>query len=144
MGQEIPNLQPNYIFGKNSHENPVYYVQYAHARCANILVKWSGSIDDVIRSQTRPPLDQPDELALLQKLGDYTEVIQICAEDFSPHYVTNYLRELSVLLHRYYNSTQVLSVEDPLRRTRISLIAAVKQVLKNGLSLLDVSAPNKM
>ena len=127
-----------------NNENPVYYVQYAHARCANILIKWSGSLDEVVSCENHPPLDQPDELALLQKLGEYTEVIQICAEDFSPHHVTNYLRELSVLLHRYYNSTQVLSVEDPLRQTRISLIAAVKQVLKNGLSLLDVSAPNKM
>ncbi len=127
-----------------NNENPVYYVQYAHARCANILAKWSGSIDEVVRCQNHLPLDQSDELALLQKLGEYSEVIKICVEDFSPHYLTNYLRELAVLLHRYYNSTQVLSAEGLLRQTRISLIAAVKQVLKNGLSLLNVSAPNKM
>jgi arginyl-tRNA synthetase len=89
-------------------------------------------------------LGTTQELALLQRLSDYPETLEGAARDLAPHAVAFYVRELAAEFHSYYNSTRVLVEEEPLRLARLALVAAVRQVLRNGLALLGVSAPEKM
>ena len=133
----------NLAKAKNN-ENPVFYVQYAHARCSSLMSKWKGKKEELISFSKQANLDKPDELLIMQKLAEYPDVLKKCCQDLIIHNVPTYLREVSYLLHRYYTTTQVLSADEPERSARVALIAAVKQVLNNGLSLLGVSAPDKM
>jgi arginyl-tRNA synthetase len=126
-----------------SNENPVYYVQYAHARVCSVLTQWGGNIDD-LQEVNADTLSSPSELALLQKLIDFPDTIEMAAKEFSPHLIAFYLRELASEFHSYYNSTRFLVPEIPLQHARLALIASIRQVLHNGLTLLDVSAPDKM
>ena len=90
------------------------------------------------------PLTSPAELSLLQKLIDYPEMVEAAAKELSPHLIAFFLKELAGEFHSYYNATRFLVPEAPLRLARLGLIAAVRQVLVNGLELLGVSAPEKM
>lgn len=126
-----------------SNENPVYYVQYAHARICSVLTQWEGNIDD-LQEVNVDALSTPAELALLQKLIDFPDTIEIAAKESSPHLIAFYLRELASEFHSYYNSTRFLVPEIPLQHARLALIASIRQVLHNGLTLLGVSAPDKM
>ncbi len=123
-----------------SEENPVYYVQYAHARLTSVLQKagdYSGPFSaDVLVS--------PHEDALARKIADYPEVLATMARDLTPHLLPYYLREVAALFHSYYNAEQFLVDDVALRRSRLQLVAATGQVLRNGLALLGVSAPEKM
>lgn len=126
-----------------SNENPVYYVQYAHARVFSVLAQWDGDIADLVAANTEG-LSNPAELALLQKLIDYPDTVEMAAKEFSPHLIAFYLRELASEFHSYYNSTRFLVPEIPLQLARLALVASIRQVLNNGLRLLGVSAPDKM
>ncbi|PSJ18514.1 arginine--tRNA ligase [Nitrosomonas supralitoralis] len=126
-----------------SNENPVYYVQYAHARVCSVLAQWDGNVDKLHEANT-DALSSPAELALLQKLIDFPDILEIAAKEFSPHLIAFYLRELASEFHSYYNSTRFLVPEIPLQHARLALIASVRQVLNKGLTLLGVSAPVKM
>ncbi len=126
-----------------SNENPVYYVQYAHARVCSVLAQWDGDAADLVDADTAA-LFNPAELALLQKLIDFPDTVEMAAKEFSPHIIAFYLRELASEFHSYYNSTRFLVPEVPLQHARLALIAAIRQVLSNGLMLLGVSAPDKM
>ena len=126
-----------------SNENPVYYVQYAHARVCSVLAQWDGDSCDLVEADTAA-LSSPAELALLQKLIDFPDTVEMAAKEFSPHLIAFYLRELASEFHSYYNSTRFLVPEIPLQYARLALIAAIRQVLSNGLTLLGVSAPDKM
>ncbi|MDE2388310.1 MAG: arginine--tRNA ligase [Betaproteobacteria bacterium] len=126
-----------------SNENPVYYVQYAHARVCSVLAQWDGDAADLAEAGT-DALSSPAELALLQKLIDFPDTVEMAAKEFSPHLIAFYLRELASEFHSYYNSTRFLVPEIPLQHARLALIAATRQVLSNGLALLGVSAPDKM
>jgi len=126
-----------------SNENPVYYVQYAHARVCSVLAQWDGDMNDLIEASTEA-LSSPAELALLQKLIDFPDTVEMAAKEFSPHLIAFYLRELASEFHSYYNSTRFLVPEIPLQHARLALIASIRQVLNNGLRLLGVSAPDKM
>lgn len=126
-----------------SNENPVYYVQYAHARVCSVLAQWDGDAADLVEADTAA-LSDPAELALLQKLIDFPDTVEMAAKEFSPHIIAFYLRELASEFHSYYNSTRFLVPEVPLQHARLALIAAIRQVLSNGLMLLGVSAPDKM
>jgi len=126
-----------------SNDNPVYYVQYAHARVCSVLEQW-GEDPAALASADPGPLTSPAELSLLQKLIDYPETVDAAAKELSPHLIAFYLRELAGEFHSYYNATRFLVPEVPLRLARLALIAAIRQVLKNGLALLGVSAPEKM
>ena len=126
-----------------SNDNPVYYVQYAHARVCSVLAQWDGEIDDLVEASAEA-LTSPAELALLQKLIDFPDTVEMAAKEFSPHLIAFYLRELASEFHSYYNSTRFLVPEIPLQSARLALIAAIRQVLNNGLRLLGVSAPDKM
>jgi arginyl-tRNA synthetase len=126
-----------------SNENPVYYVQYAHARVCSVLAQWDGDMNDLVEASAEA-LSSPAELALLQKLIDFPDTVEMAAKEFSPHLIAFYLRELASEFHSYYNSTRFLVPEIPLQHARLALIASIRQVLNNGLRLLGVSAPDKM
>jgi arginyl-tRNA synthetase len=126
-----------------STENPVYYVQYAHARICSVLETWGGHEPD-LREANLALLTGEQELELLRWIVEYPQVIEDAARELAPHLIAFYLRELSAAFHSYYNSERIL-VEDPtLQHARLALVLAVRQVLRNGLRLLGVSAPGKM
>jgi len=130
-----------------NNDNPVYYVQYAHARICSVLANWrEQERGDTarLRDADLRPLQSPQALALLLQLAKYPEMLSAAAHDFAPHDVTFYLRELAACYHSYYDAERIL-VDDPLvKRARLALVAATAQVLHNGLAVLGVSAPEKM
>jgi arginyl-tRNA synthetase len=130
-----------------SSDNPVYYVQYAHARVCSVLAQ----AGDKGLSATISPgvtnldlLQQAHERALLKTLSRYPEVVEASALQEEPHQLTHYVRELANDFHTYYNAHQFLVDDEAERDARIKLILAVRQVLRNGLNLLGVSAPERM
>lgn len=126
-----------------SNENPVYYIQYAHARCSSVLEKWGGDEHMLVNADVSQLVEQ-DELLCLQKLLELPEVVEVAARDLAPHMIAFYLRDLAAVFHSYYNSTQILIDDTAVREARLSLVASIRQVLRNGLALLGVSAPDKM
>jgi arginyl-tRNA synthetase len=132
-----------------SEENPVYYVQYAHARVSRMLDQWRrqfpGAADVAALAHADPgPLAEPRELALAARLGDFPDVLAAAADELAPHQVAFYLRELAGEFHSYYNAVHVLVPEQASRHARLALSVAVRQVIANGLRLLGVSAPERM
>lgn len=126
-----------------SNDNPVYYIQYAYARVCSVMAQWNEDTQ-VLHSADTEMLTNPMELALLQKLIDFPDMVESAAREFAPHLIAFYLRELASEFHSYYNATRFLVEEIPLRHARLALVASIQQVLHNGLALLDVSAPEKM
>ena len=126
-----------------SEENPVYYVQYAHARVCSVLAQWGGEVVNVMETSLTPLVEER-EIALMKRLAEYPEIIEIAAREFAPHQIAYYLRELAGEFHGYYNSTRFLVPEEPVKLARLALAVATRQVLRNGLGLLGVSAPEKM
>ncbi len=128
---------------QKNNDNPVYYVQYAHARICSVLAAWGGdvaSLADVDLS----PLDTPAAQALMLQLAKYPDMLTAAAQDFAPHDVTFYLRDLAASYHSYYDAERILVEDAAVKRARLALVAATAQVLHNGLSVLGVSAPTKM
>ncbi len=123
-----------------SEENPVYYVQYAHARISSMMREWSGSLEGVDLA----PLVEPREASLLQQLADYPDVLASAVAELAPHQVAFYLRELAGEFHSYYNAVRILKADEPYRPPRLAMCAAIRQVLKNGLALIGVAAPERM
>lgn len=130
----------------NSDENPVYYVHYAHARICRMLAQYSESEADLeaLKGVDLSPLTAPREASLLQKLAEYPEMLEKALDELGPHQVAFYLRDLAGELHSYYNAERVLVDDVPTKMARLALILATRQVLRNGLSLIGVSAPNQM
>ena len=126
-----------------SNDNPVYYIQYAHARISTVLAQWGGE-RLALMGADMSVLDSEYETALLQRMIDYPQVIETAAEDLAPHLVAFYLKELAADFHSYYNASRFLVEDGRIKLARLALIAAVAQVIKNGLALLGVSAPEKM
>jgi arginyl-tRNA synthetase len=126
-----------------TNDNPVYYIQYAHARICSVLNQWAGDVNS-LKTVNLSPLDMPNEAKLMQRLSEYPEVVNDAATDLAPHAIANYLKECASDLHSYYNDTKFLVDDAPTKLARLALIAATQQVLKNGLNLLGVSAPHKM
>ena len=129
-----------------SNENPVYYVQYAHARICSIFTqaKERGlNIEDLPQSDFSLLVNE-NENALLSLLQRFPEVVQHAARDYEPHQLTYYLRDLATAFHSFYNSTKFLDAEQIQRNAMLALCTAVQQVLANGLNIVDVSAPEKM
>jgi arginyl-tRNA synthetase len=130
-----------------TNDNPVYYVQYAHARVCSVMhqlrergLEWNR--DNGLAHLTR--LDTPHETALMTELSRYPEIVEAAAANLEPHLVAQYLRELANALHAYYHAHQFIVDDADLRDARLALIAAARQVLSNGLDLLGVSAPESM
>ncbi|MEO8103705.1 MAG: arginine--tRNA ligase, partial [Betaproteobacteria bacterium] len=126
-----------------SEDNPVYYVQYAHARVCSVLAQWGGNVD-TLAGVDLSPLANRYESDLLRALADFPELLATAARELSPHLVCVYLGELAARLHSYYNAEKFLVEDEKLKLARLALIVATRQVLRNGLAVLGVSAPEKM
>ena len=126
-----------------TNDNPVYYIQYAHARICSVLAQWGGETNS-LKTIDLSPLNMPNEAKLMQRLSEYPEIVVNAGSDLAPHTIANYLKECASDLHSYYNDTKFLVDDAPTKLARLALIAATQQVLKNGLHLLGVSAPHKM
>ena len=126
-----------------NNDNPVYYVQYAHARICSVLAAWGGDAATLANADLSP-LQSPQALGLMLVLARYPEMLTTAAADFSPHDVTFYLRELSSSYHSYYDVERILVDDTAVKHARLALVAATRQVLQNGLAVLGVSAPQKM
>ena len=126
-----------------NNDNPVYYVQYAHARICSVLASWAGDAAALARVDLSP-LDSPQALGLMLLLAKYPDMLTDAADGFAPHDVTFYLRELAACYHSYYDAERILVEDEPVKLARLALVAATAQVLRNGLAVLGVSAPQKM
>ena len=126
-----------------NNDNPVYYVQYAHARISSVLAAWGGDAQ-ALAAVDRTPLQSPQALALMLQLAKYPEMLSAAAQDFAPHDVSFYLRDLAACYHSYYDVERILVDDEPVRLARLALVAATAQVLRNGLAMLGVDAPQKM
>ena len=128
---------------QESSENPVYYVQYAHARICSVSRQLrERGIERKAGDHTL--LIQDSELDLLRRLSRFPEVIQSAASDHAPHQIAYYLRDVATDFHSFYNKERILDCDDALRDARLDLIDSVRQVLANGLDIIGVSAPDKM
>ena len=128
---------------QKNNDNPVYYVQYAHARICSVLSSWGGDVGG-LQAVDLTALQSPQALALLLLLAKYPEMLTAAAQDFAPHDVTFYLRELAACYHSYYDAERILVDDEAVKLARLALVAATAQVLHNGLAVLGVSAPQKM
>jgi len=126
-----------------SDENPVYYVQMAHARICSVLAQWDGD-ESTLSAVDLSPLTAPREALLMAKLAAYPDMLQHALEELGPHQVAFYLRDLAGELHSYYNAERVLVDDNALKLARLALMMATRQVLRNGMALIGVSAPNRM
>lgn len=133
---------------KQTNENPVFYVQYVHARIASILRKAKEeqgiTPPDNGRDGSLERLEAPEELQMMKRLGRYPDVVASGAELLEPHRITFYLMDLASAFHSYYNKHKVLTEDQSLTRARLYLVLAVQKVIRNGLTLLGVSAPETM
>ncbi len=133
---------------KNNKDNPLFYIQYAHARICRLFerLEEQGVSSDFLETDfTKGELSLDKETTLLRLLDNYSQVIKNSADNYAAHYLINYLRDLASALHSYYDSGQVKFLEEnEQQKLRIALLSATKQVLKNGLSLSGVTAPEKM
>lgn len=131
-----------------SNDNPVFYVQYAHARLCSIfeVAKERGIQFDMktIGYETLGLLQVQQEIELMKMLGEYPEMLADCAKSLEPHYIPYYLHQLVALFHSYYHDNRILSDDQALTEARLRLAAAIKEVIGNALQLLGVSAPQKM
>jgi len=133
---------------KQSDENPVFYVQYAHARICSVIEQFKARLGDAasegLASANLTPLEAPSESALMKKLADYPEVLAAAASTLSPHEIAFYLRDLAAVFHSFYAAERVIVDDLSLARARLALLAATRQVIANALAVLGVSAPARM
>ncbi len=132
---------------QKNNDNPVYYVQYAHARICSVINTWrekEGGQRSALKDVDLSVLDSPAAQHLMLQLAKYPEMLTAAAQDFAPHDVTFYLRELAASYHSYYDAERILVEDEKLKLARLALVAATAQVLHNGLAVLGVSAPEKM
>jgi arginyl-tRNA synthetase len=130
-----------------SNDNPVYYIQYAHARVASVKrqLQERGITHDGARGlNSLARLTEPQELQLVKRLASYPELVQQCAVQRAPHTLVHYLRDLANDFHTYYSAHQFIVEDATLRDARLTLALATQIVIRNGLGLLGVSAPDTM
>ena len=126
-----------------NNDNPVYYVQYAHARICSVLTAWGGDVA-ALQGVDLSALDGAQAQALMLQLAKYPEMLTAAAADEAPHDVTFYLRDLAASYHSYYDAERILVDDEAVKLARLALVAATAQVLHNGLAVLGVSAPRRM
>lgn len=129
---------------EHSNENPVFYVQYAHARISSILRQMAEEGMELTSECKLSVLSTPEEQELIKKLGEYEELIAQSAKERAPHRIAKYVYDLAGLFHSFYNQCRVLGVEKDIQEARLALIKAVGHTLKHGLNILGVSAPERM
>lgn len=129
-----------------TNENPVYYIQYAHARVCSVVKQWgdAGGNEAELAGADLGLLTHPRELAVAARLAAFPEVVANAAADLAPHQVAFYLKDLAADFHSYYNAERMLVDDAALARSRVALAAAVRQVIRNGMALLGVSCPASM
>jgi arginyl-tRNA synthetase len=130
-----------------SEENPVYYVQMAHARVCSVfrqLQEKGFTYEREVGEENVSRLSEPHEKALIRRLTSYPEVLDEATHALEPHQLAHYLKDLAGEFHAYYNAHKFIIDDVGLRNARLNLVAATRQVLENGLKLLGVSAPEKM
>jgi arginyl-tRNA synthetase len=130
-----------------SNDNPVYYIQYAHARVASVMKQLAArelQYDASMASESLDRLDSAQEQAVLRELARYPEVVLQATAARSPHTLVHYLREFANSFHTWYNASTFIVEDAALRNARLALALGVRQVIANGLALLGVSAPDSM
>lgn len=129
-----------------TNENPVYYIQYAHARVCSLLAQWNGDgeAQAALAKADLARLDSPHELAVAAKLAEFPEIVNAAASELAPHLIAFYLKDLAATFHSYYNAERMLVDDAALMNSRIALASAVRQVIRNGLTMLGVSCPQSM
>ncbi|RTL57041.1 MAG: arginine--tRNA ligase [Rhodocyclaceae bacterium] len=126
-----------------STENPVYYIQYAHARICSVLGQWNGD-EATLAKADLSSLGSERELALCARLGAFPGLIEAAAREYAPHLVAAYLKDLAADFHGWYNSDRMLVEDEAVKQARLALTLATRQALRNGLNILGVSAPESM
>jgi|TARA_B110000208_G_scaffold106580_1_gene132249 arginyl-tRNA synthetase len=126
-----------------NNENPVYYIQYAHARIQRVLMQWGGELHS-LRSTAEYKYETLLEKKLIKKIEEFPEVVEGATNDLAPHQIANYLKECAADLHGYYNDTKFLVENNNEKNGRLSLIFATQHIIKTGLNLLGISAPDSM
>jgi arginyl-tRNA synthetase len=126
-----------------TNDNPVYYIQYAHARICAVLTQANVKPED-LQNFDEALLTSTHEHQLIKRLSEFPEIISLSASESSPHYIATFLKDLAADFHSYYNANKFLSDDKALQNARLALIGATKIVIKNGLQLLGISAPEKM
>ncbi len=126
-----------------NNDNPVYYVQYAHARICSVLKAWGGDAAQ-LKDVDLSALEGPQAQALMLQLAKYPDMLTAAAQGNAPHDVTFYLRDLAAAYHSYYDAERILVDDEAVKLARLALISATRQVLHNGLAVLGVSAPERM
>jgi arginyl-tRNA synthetase len=131
---------------RQSNENPVYYVQYAHARICSIIrmAAERGFAPPLYDNAEVGLLKLPEEIELIKAITRFPEVVEGAARTLEPHRLTFYLNEIAAIFHSYYNKNKVISDDGALTEARLFLVKSVRTVLKNALTLLGVSTPEKM
>ncbi len=129
-----------------TNENPVYYIQYAHARVCSVLGQWGGNETDIsaLSEADLTRLENPHELEVAAKLSEFPELIESASRELAPHMIAFYLKDLAAEFHSYYNAERMLVDDVALKDARLALAAAVRQVIRNGLAILGVSCPVSM
>ena len=130
-----------------SNDNPVYYIQYAHARICSVLREANEkglTFDSELGATNLSLLDNTHEQTLITRLSQYQDTLQVAAEKCEPHLLAHYLKDLSNDFHSYYNAHKFIIDDEKIRNARLYLITACRQIIVNGLELLDVSAPQEM
>jgi len=126
-----------------NNDNPVYYVQYAHARICSVLASWGGDLS-VLGAADLAALAGPQAQTLLAQIAKYPDMLRDAADGMAPHDVAFYLRDLAASYHSYYDAERILVDDESVKLARLALIAATAQVLRNGLAILGVDAPERM
>ena len=126
-----------------NNDNPVYYVQYAHARMCSVFAEWSGNAAMLDGADLRL-LVSPHEVAAMKHLAEYPDTVALAARSLAPHLIAYYLQELAAAFHAWYNAEKFLVEDEALKLARLALAAAIMQTISNGLRLLGVSAPERM
>ena len=124
-------------------QHPVFYIQYAHARISKVLKQWGGDIS-TLKIDDSFIFDSQTELKLIKSISIYPEIVLQATNDLAPHQIANYLKECAAELHSYYNDSKFLVEDEKIKIARLSLINSAKYVLKNGLQLLGIEAPQQM
>ena len=126
-----------------NNNNPVFYIQYAHARISKVLEQWGGDIS-TLKLDDSFTFDSQAELKLIKSIGIYPEIVLQATNELAPHQIANFLKDCAAELHSYYNDSKFLVEDEKIKIARLSLINSAKYVLRNGLHLLGIEAPKKM
>jgi len=129
---------------EQSEENPVYYLQYAHARIASIIRLAQSKGVNVDNEYDLSLLSQPEEISLMKLLSEFPEIVESCAVTYEPHRLAEYLHDVAGSYHKFYHEHRVIGEDLKITSARIALCLATKTVLANGFAILGINAPERM